>query len=228
MSYNIELGAAGAGSTLDAIGEIDADIVCLQEVTPEAEQSLRASYGEQYPYQLYKSKGGAGGLAALSRFPLVDLGLRAAPQGWHPSWHLEAESPAGPIQLLNIHLRSLFSGDSNPIESYLATDTDHLEQIELFSDECNANVATIALGDFNEEADGNAVRFLEGRGFQNLLPAFHPGQPTWGFRSVGNQLGATIDHILVTDQLVPLNAWVRRLGESDHVPVIAHLEPSSW
>src|SRR5262245_43744338 len=58
MSYNIELGAAGESSTLDAVGEIDADIVCLQEVTPEAEAKLRASYAELYPYMLFKSKGG--------------------------------------------------------------------------------------------------------------------------------------------------------------------------
>ena len=228
MSYNIELGAAGESETLDAIGAIDADIVCLQEVTPGAELVLRDEYADEYPYQLFKSKGGAGGLAALSRFPLVDLGLRAAPQGWHPSWHLEAESPAGPLQLLNVHLRSLFSGDPNPVSSFLSTDSDHLTQIELFSNECDANVPTIALGDFNEDVDGEAVQFLEERGFANLLPAFHPGQPTWSIRSVGNQLGATIDHILITDHLAPLNAWVERLGRSDHMPVIAHLEPRTW
>jgi vancomycin resistance protein VanJ len=228
MSYNIELGAAGESETLEAIGSVDADIVCLQEVTPSAEVVLRADYAEQYPFQLFKSKGGAGGLAALSRFPLVDLGLRAAPQGWHPSWHLEVASPAGPIQLLNVHLRSLFSGDSNPVTSFFRTDSDHLQQIELFSNECEADVPTIALGDFNEDVDGEAIGFLEERGFYNLLPAFHPGQPTWGVRSVGNQLGATIDHILVNDHLVPLDAWVRRLGRSDHMPVIAHLEPSTW
>ena len=228
MSYNIELGAVGESETFDAIGTVDADIVCLQEVTPAAELVLRADFAEQYPYQLFKSKGGAGGLAALSRFPLVDLGLRAAPQGWHPSWHLEVASPAGPVQLLNVHLRSLFSGDSNPVTSFFRTGSDHLDQIELFSNECEVDVPTIALGDFNEDVDGEAIQFLEERGFYNLLPAFRPGQPTWGVRSVANQLGATIDHILVNDHFVPLDAWVRRLGRSDHMPVMAHLEPSSW
>jgi hypothetical protein len=37
MSYNIELGAAGETSTLEAIGHLDADVVALQEVTPQAE-----------------------------------------------------------------------------------------------------------------------------------------------------------------------------------------------
>jgi hypothetical protein len=81
MSYNIELGAAGAAETLESIGALDADVVGLQEVTPEAEASLRATYAAQYPHQLYQSKGGAGGLAVLSRFPLIDRGLRPDPRG---------------------------------------------------------------------------------------------------------------------------------------------------
>jgi vancomycin resistance protein VanJ len=228
MSYNIELGAAGAAATLDAIGALDADIVCLQEVTPEAEDSIRASYAGQYPYQLFQSKGGAGGLAALSRFPLVDRGLRPDPRGWHPSWHLEVESPAGPMQLLNVHLRSLFGAGPDPVRAYLRSDDDHLEQIEIFSDMCDADVPTIVLGDFNESVDGRAVRFLEARGFTNLLPAYRPGQPTWRFRSVGDQFSETLDHILISEHLVPLDAWVKRLGESDHLPVLAHIEPRSW
>lgn len=228
MSYNIELGAAGAADTLEAIGALDADVVALQEVTPQAESWLRAAYAEQYPYQLYQSKGGAGGLAALSRFPLLDRGLRPDPKGFHPSWHLEVESPAGPIQILDVHLRSLFGAGPDPVRAYLRSDDDHLEQIRVFADVCEADLPTIVLGDFNEGVAGRAVRFLEARGFSNLLPAYHPGQPTWRFRSVGNQLGETLDHILISDHLVPLNAWVKPLGESDHLPVLAHVEPLSW
>src|SRR5690349_12229871 len=58
MSYNIELGAKGEPSTLKSIGDIGADLVGLQEVTPEAEAWLRDTYAELYPYQLYQAKGG--------------------------------------------------------------------------------------------------------------------------------------------------------------------------
>jgi endonuclease/exonuclease/phosphatase family metal-dependent hydrolase len=228
MSYNIELGAAGEQATLDSIGLLDADVVALQEVTHEAEAWLRAAHAERYPNQLYKSKGGAGGLAVLSRFPLSDRGLRPDPRGWHPSWHLEVQSPAGPVQLLNVHLRSLFGAGPDPLRAYLRSDEDHLDQIRVFSDVCEGDVPTIVLGDFNEGVEGRAIRFLEDRGFSNLLPAYHPGQPTWGFRSVGNQLGETLDHILISDHLVPLDAWVKPLGKSDHLPVLAHVEPRSW
>jgi vancomycin resistance protein VanJ len=228
MSYNIELGAEGAPRTLQGIGTTDADIVCLQEVTPAAEAALKASYSEQYPYQLFQSKGGAGGLAALSRFPLVDHGLRPAPEHWHPAWHLEVETLAGPVQILNVHLRSLFSAEPNPVSSYLNTDADHLTEMQSFSDWCEPDVPTIILGDFNEDPDGPAVSYLVDRGFLNLLPAFRPGQPTWRYRSPGNQFSATFDHILINGPLVPLDAWVQRRGESDHLPVLAHIEPRSW
>jgi endonuclease/exonuclease/phosphatase family metal-dependent hydrolase len=228
MSYNVELGAEGERGSLEGFDTMDADVLCLQEVTPAAEEVLRSEYTDDYPYQLYKSKGGAGGLAALSRFPLTDDGLRTVPEGWHPAWHLEAETPAGRVQILNVHLRSLFSADTGPLRSYLSTGEDHLAEIEAFSNDCETEVPTIVLGDFNEGVNGDAVNFLEERGYLNLLPAFRPGQPTWGFRSVADQLSETIDHILINDALVPLDAWVKRHGHSDHMPVFAHVQPRVW
>ena len=87
-----------------------------------------------------------------------------------------------------------------------------------------AAVSVKVLGDFNEEEDGAAVRFLELRGFVNALPLFHPGQGTWRYRSIANQLDRALDHIFYGPGLTPLNAWVHRAGNSDHLPVIAHLE----
>jgi len=224
-SYNVELGAEDEPGNLDVVGALGAEIISLQEVTPWAEARLRSLYADLYPYQLYQSKGGAGGLALLSQFPLVDRGLRPGPGGWHPAWHVEIDGPAGRLQLLNVHLRSLFSGDPNPITSFLNTDTDHVDQIQDFIQDCDD---AIILGDFNEGVDGDAVRFLEDLGYLNMLPAFRPGQPTWLHRSIGDQLEETIDHVMIDASLRPLNAWVERRGKSDHLPVMVHLEPRVW
>jgi endonuclease/exonuclease/phosphatase family metal-dependent hydrolase len=80
------------------------------------------------------------------------------------------------------------------------------------------------VGDFNEDEEGSAVRYLEGRGYRNALPLYHPGQGTWRYPSVAGQLEKMIDHILFDARLQPLNAWIRRIGRSDHMPVFAHLE----
>jgi vancomycin resistance protein VanJ len=233
MSYNIELTSASEPTTLAAIGASHADILALQEVTHDTEAILRERYAAEYPHQLFHSAGGAGGLAVLSRFPLLDLGIRPGPGGWHPAWHVEAKLPGLRVQLLNLHLRSLFSADSGILRSYLDTDRDHLRQIEDFTaafdaEPAGAEISRIVLGDFNEGPDGPAITYLEARGFSNILPAFHPGQPTWRFRSVGDQLETTFDHILYDESLRPLNAWVEPRGSSDHLPVLAHLEPHHW
>ncbi|HEX2880589.1 MAG TPA: endonuclease/exonuclease/phosphatase family protein [Polyangiaceae bacterium] len=224
----MELNEASQQSSLEAVGAADADLVCLQEVTPDWEVALRARYGAKYPYMLFHTDGGAAGLAALSRFPLTDLGLREGPGGWHPAWHFLAENPGDTLQVINVHLRSLLSGDGNPVQSYLSTGSDHLRQIESFTADSDAQLSTIVLGDFNEDPDGSAVRYLERLGFQNALPLYHPGQPTWRYGSVGDQLSKTFDHILFDQSLRSLNSWVVQQGASDHLPVVAHLEPYEW
>lgn len=228
MSYNVELTSAKEPRTLTAIGSSNADILALQEVTHDTEAILRERYAADYPHQLFHAAGGAGGLGVLSRFPLTDLGIRPGPGGWHPAWHVEVEAPGLRLQLLNLHLRSLFSADSGILRSYLDTDRDHLRQIKDFSAEFDTEHSNIVLGDFNEGPDGPAIAYLEARGFSNLLPAFHPGQPTWRFRSVGGQFETTFDHILYDESLRPLNAWVEPRGSSDHLPVLGHFEPRHW
>lgn len=229
QSYNVELLHFNDEETVAAVGDEVADIVVLQEVTPEWEEVLRSRYSGQYEYMVFRSKPGSGGLAALSHFPLSDQGLREGPNGWHPAWHLEVETPAGPLQLLNVHLRSPLTGRDSALDAALSTGDDHLLSIELFSDACNDDVPTLIVGDFNEEVDGRAIRFLERSGFQNVLPLYHPGQITWRYRALAGQLDKTLDHILFDDSLLSLNAWVSGAGNSDHFPVLAHFEVSpNW
>ncbi len=229
QSYNVELLHFGDEDTVTAVGDELADIVVLQEVTPEWEATLRSRYSEQYQHMIFRSEAGSGGLAVLSHFPLSDQGLREGPNGWHPAWHLEVETPAGPLQVLNVHLRSPLTGRDNALDAALSTREDHLVSIELFSDSCNNGVPTLILGDFNEDVNGAAIRFLEGLGFQNALPLYHPGQITWRYRALAGQLDKTLDHILFDDSLVSLNSWVSAAGNSDHFPVLAHFEVSpNW
>lgn len=225
QTYNVELTEYSDESTVDAVGAADADVVALQEVTPEWEDVLRERYSDRYPHMLFETDGGAGGLAVLSKYPLVDRGLLLGPGDWHPAWHVVVHTPMGPVQLLDVHLRPMFSGGGGAAKSYLTAGDDHQSQVELYTDDCT-DLPTLILGDFNESPDGDAVKWLEGQGFRNALPLFHPGQETWRFRSVGNQLGETIDHIMFDDAFEPLNAYVEVQGDSDHIPVVAHFEPS--
>lgn len=225
QTYNVELTDASDPTTVAAVGAAGAEIVALQEVTPAWEAVLRDRYADAYPHMLFRPDAGAGGLAVLSKLPLEDRGLLVGPGDWHPAWHVLVRTPMGWVQLLNVHLRPVFSGGGDAAESYLTAGEDHRAQVQRYTDACDGR-PTLIVGDFNEGPDGDAVRWLEGRGYRNALPLFRPGQETWRFRSVGGQLAETIDHVLFDGSFEPLNAWVEVRGESDHIPVVAHLEQS--
>ena len=227
QSYNVKDEKSSDPATVEAVGAANADIVALQEVTPAWEQTLRARYTDAYPYMLFHPLEGAEGLGFLSRYPLRDRGVLEEPHGWHPAWHAEAETDMGRVQLLNVHLRSMFTGRSNVVTAYFSTTVDHVEEMQRFAQVREEGIPTIILGDFNEEPDGAALQLLESQGFRNALPLFHPGQPTW-HNPPSWQMQQTIDHVLFDRAFTPLNSWVENIGNSDHLPVLLHVQDSSF
>lgn len=225
-TYNVHLDRFADPATVRALTSLDADVVCLQEVSGGWARVLQGSLAARYPHVLVEP-GGSSGLAILSRHPLEDRGIIAGERGWHPAWDVVAHTHLGPVQLLHIHLRPVFSGRGDPLRSWIGVEEDHLRQIRLFTRGVEPRMPTLVLGDFNEGPEGAAVRWLERAGFRNALPAYRPGQPTWRMPSPGAQLDATIDHILFDPHLAPLDAWVVPRGRSDHMPVVARFERRS-
>lgn len=222
MTFNIHRKMSDDDATLAAVGAEDADVVCLQEVTAAWVARLRARYAKQYPTMLFVPKENAGGLAILSHFPVEDHGIVPIPGGWHPGWIVHVLTPGGRVQVVMVHLRSLFNGDGDWISNYFATDSDHLWEMRAFMRRTTPDIPTIVAGDFNESPRGPAVQLLERHGFTNALPTFAPRQFTWYSRTMG--LDMTIDHIMIGSRLAALDARAERRGRSDHLPVLAQVE----
>jgi endonuclease/exonuclease/phosphatase family metal-dependent hydrolase len=167
----------------------------------------------------------------MSRFAVRDGGWHPGPNGWHPSWYHLVDTPHGTVSILNTHLRNATGQNGDTVQSYLRTGEDHLFEIKQETERCTTVFPTVVVGDFNEGTDGAAIRYLEQTGYRDILPLYHPGQPTWRYKtSVGGQFTQTLDHILFDSSFEPLNAWVVNAGDSDHLPVLAHLEagPQGW
>lgn len=222
MTYNIHRDRVSDASTVDSVGASNVDVIFLQEVTSAWAAALENKYRGQYPYRLYAPKENAGGLAMLSHFPLEDRGVIPVPGDLHPGWVVDVASPGGHVQVVGVHLRSLFNGTRDWVSNYFATGSDHVFETRLFMDHAHPEIPTIVMGDFNESPDGDAVQLLEGRGFTNVLPMFKPGQFTWQGKAIG--LDMTIDHVMIDRSFDALDAWTERRGKSDHLPVIAHVE----
>jgi len=226
-TYNLNNDDGANPRTLDAIGMAKADLICLQEITELWQMAIEQRYRSSYPFRLFKidEGGGAAGLGILSRFPVRDGGWHPGPNGWHPAAHYLIDTPNGTFKILNTHLRMATGQHGNALQSYLRAGADHEFEMRLFMSQNSDAVPTIVVGDFNEGPNGSAVRYLEGIGFQNALPLYHPGEPTWRYRRwFIFQFTQELDHILFDGSFEPINAWVVKAGASDHLPVMAHLE----
>jgi endonuclease/exonuclease/phosphatase family metal-dependent hydrolase len=224
VTYNVHFPEAGDTRTISAIRAAGADVVCLQETDDSWRAALEDELSVEYPHRSFVPLAGAAGLAVLSRYPISETRVVSRADGFRPAWLGTVETPSGPIELLDVHLRAAFDGSGDPLDSLLETGADHRSDVRAYLAEFSSEVPRLILGDFNEDPDGHALSWLEGSGFRNALPLYHPGQPTWFGTSLAKQLALTLDHILFDGSFAPLDSYVLDRGGSDHIPVVAHLE----
>lgn len=225
MTYNVNFGLAGDPDGEAAIRAGDADVVVLQETTAAWERALRVGLRDRYPHMTFRHCCGAGGLAILSRYPVEERDyLPRVGDGWFPAWRVIVASPLGPIQLLAVHLRPPLSEDGSIVGGYFTTPPVRLAEIEAFAASLDRALPTLVVGDFNEPADGSAVRFLAERGLRSVLPEFHPGADTWSWPTALGRVHSQLDHIVYDARLSPRDARVITAGRSDHWPVVAIFE----
>jgi endonuclease/exonuclease/phosphatase family metal-dependent hydrolase len=226
MTYNVHQDRWNDASTVAAVGAADADIVCLQEVSKAWRRVLEERYASQYPFMRFATREDYGGLAILSKYPVEDGGVLTFGTDFHPAWYGIADTPSGRVQIMHVHLRAMFDGDSNAIANLFGKSRDHLAELVAFMSKTAPGISTLVIGDFNESPKGKAVRWLESRGFRNALPIYQPGQVTWKGKAFAAMFNETVDHVMFDGSFKALWSWVDRSGGSDHLPVLASLELS--
>ena len=227
MTYNVNFGIPGDTDTIDLMAQVTPDILLLQETTPAWEASLHARLGPHYPHMRFHHAPGAGGLAILSKHPIMaHRVLPPHPKSWFPAGLSLVQTPAGQVQVLNVHLRPPLSDSGSWAVGFFVTPKTRRQEIEAFTRALEPGTATIVAGDFNEGSGGRAIAYLhEALGHQSTLPKFHPGQSTWRVPTPLGEVGTQLDHITHDpSQLKVLHARVVRQGNSDHLPVVALFE----
>jgi endonuclease/exonuclease/phosphatase (EEP) superfamily protein YafD len=73
LSWNLEMDSKPGAEAADGIAAIDADLVAVQELTPEYGSAIETdpTLKARYPYRILKPEAGAFGLGILSKLPLV-------------------------------------------------------------------------------------------------------------------------------------------------------------
>jgi len=221
ISYNVNFGLAGDPSTLAAIVDADADIVVLQETTPEWEQALReaTSSAGRWPHASFHHCCGAGGLALLSRWPISTFEVLEPPadvDAWFPAARAIIVTPGGRVELLDVHLRPpVASAGQGWLGALSSTPKVRAVEIEHHLARLAEDLPTIVAGDFNEGDGGKALRRLAAVGFVDVLADLGERGPTWRWGG----LRARLDHVLIDGQIEALAGEVLDVGRSDHMPV---------
>jgi endonuclease/exonuclease/phosphatase (EEP) superfamily protein YafD len=231
-SYNVNYGtatSAGADAeTLLAIEQLDADVVLLQETTEDWANAITRTLANEYPHRRFHAPGRyiAGGIATLSRHPILTEEILPSPVDWFPAQRVVIDLPSGPTQILNLHLRPAISDSGSWVSGYFTTGHYRKSELESYLPKLSPSLPTIVAGDLNEEDAGGALGLLADRGLENALPTAGSSAKTWRWRAYSIDLAMRLDHVLYEDGPLELvSAEVKENGRSDHLPVVATLRP---
>ena len=236
LTYNVNWGGPQPAMAAEIIRNSGADIVCLQETTPEWEQYLRRELGQDYSFAAFRNSENrlGGGLAFLSKNAAHEVAYIRSDTGWFDGWIMAFRTPLGRVQVLNVHLRPPVSDSGSWISGYLTTRDDRLREMERFYDRRRPELPMLVVGDFNDSQNSPVVKWLEDKGMMNALPAFDRHSPTWQWRTSLLKLSRRMDHVIYSRELECSSARVIRAGASDHFPVEAifvkapQLQHTSW
>jgi vancomycin resistance protein VanJ len=222
LTYNVNYGGYRADLGVEAILEADAGIVCLQETSPGWEEYLRPRLKARYPHCLFRHGRGAGGMAVFSKWALREVAWHKPAAGWFRGWVLRADTPAGPVEFLAVHLRPPLSERGRPsLGAMRRTRAVRLAEIAELEKKLDPETPRIVLGDFNEEDNGRAVQYLVKKGYVDALAEFDRKSDTWHWRAGPVLLNRRFDHVLYSRGLHCCRAQVVKAGASDHRPVRA-------
>jgi endonuclease/exonuclease/phosphatase family metal-dependent hydrolase len=229
LTYNVNWGGPRPDLAAEIIKNSGADIVCLQETTPEWAQFLRQSLGSEYSFTEFRDSRlrSGGGLGFLSKIPAHEVAYIPSDTGWFDGWIMAFDTTNGPVQVLNVHLHPPVSENGSWVSGYLTTRDDRLAEIERFFAKRDPQRPTLVAGDFNDGEKSPAVEWLEKNKLANALPEFDHYSRTWEWKTSVITLSRRMDHILYSPELHCCSAQVLHAGASDHFPVQAVFTPSA-
>ncbi len=233
-TFNVNWGNRRGDQVLDSIATASADILCLQETTPQSERFLKQRLADRYPEFHAVGHNGAYGaerFAFASRLKPRDLKFHPPRAGLFGFYGATYRLGDQDVRILNVHLTPFViargSGLREAMGALMATEEKHRQEIEAVLAAVDQEVPTIIVGDFNSLSGFEAPRRLVAAGFVDSFAAVHADadtQPTWRWPTRPLPLALRIDYIFHSQHFRTLSSEIIQLGGSDHFPVVSELE----
>lgn len=236
MTYNV-LGMQGkTDPALATLRSVPADLVFLQELTPELALEIERELARRYPFRALQPEQGVSGLGVISRYPLTDTGESLELKWVGEPQILRLKRQEAEITLIHFHSWAFGLGTFEALEhNFRLREAQALVLANYARDEATSH-PVIAAGDLNAVGRSDAYRRID----QVLDDAWLEGGVGWGhtFPGAGGRassrpelLGvaspqwlARIDYIFISDHWQVSEAWLAPFdGVSDHRGVVARL-----
>jgi endonuclease/exonuclease/phosphatase (EEP) superfamily protein YafD len=213
VSANVMFDNPNHAALVDELQSRDADVIFLQEVTPDWWRAIRAAgLLESHPYFIEAARWGADGMALLSRRPFVSKRLLHVGRRPVPTATVRVGRIA--VHLVDVHVVA-------PIETF---DENRVEQLAINDIVRHTPEPRIVAGDYNATPTNRWYQELLDLGLHEVHEAVgDPFATTWP-NGVRHLPPIRLDHVFVDDPpVVPLRVRQGTGTGSDHRPVIVDL-----
>lgn len=214
-SFNMRFGLADPQETVQWMLTSDAQIVSLQEVTPDAWYGLmQAGVQAKWPYSVNLSEPYAGGTVLLSRYPVLDS-LEVSGTTFN-NVIARVKTPGGVVTVVALHPAA---------PAPLQQDRFNADWALLMPAINDLAGPVVLAGDFNATPNQKQLRALSGRGFTSAATESGAGFAfTWPTISKPGFPIVRLDHILYSDASWEPSAFtVTDIPGSDHRAIATKL-----
>lgn len=223
-TFNTFVQTADAAHVVAFAEAYDPDVLVLQEVFPPRQDVLDAALADLYPFRVAVQSEGVGGLAVLSRFPVIEERPVTEPVAASRTTEVVVLDIGGQaVQVVPVHLLSPCPTCGTSVSERLELEGEvRSAEVGEVLDALDPDLPAVVAGDFNSTDRSGPYRRLAEAGFTDPHRDVGSGPGfTWPNDSA---VGAVfrIDWILVRG-LEPVSAFVADGGPSDHRPVVADL-----
>lgn len=219
MTANLKMGSADADALVSA-ARSNADVVAVQELTPEAADRISAAeLSVSHPFRALYPSDEAGGAGLWSRYPISSAA---------PIWGFEMTFIRARITVKDVAVdpRIVVAHVSGPWPQPIKDWREDFELLEATMDQearQSGDGAVVIAGDFNSTLSMRPFRRLLRNGYRDAAEQAGAGlTPTYPGSSWLPPL-LTIDHLLVRNCLASA-AWTVSLPGSDHRALVATVQ----
>lgn len=234
-TFNINYANEAPREMLATLAEMQADILFVQETTPDVEWLLRRRFRATHPFIVFmghRNEYFAERSGLISRWPLRNLKFAPPVEGGlFGTLMAEATVDGQTVQLVNVHLTPFQVRRGTNVASVMTamgrTESVHQREAARLVERLTPGQPVLVCGDFNSLPDFQAPTAMKTAGLQDSYAEVvlrHEQKPTWHWPFGDVNIQFRIDYIFHSPHFQTRTSRVIASGGSDHYPVVSQLK----